>query len=200
MNRSASGKARKYESDLRDAQAEATRQKILDSLVQVLADGVDTLSIPAVASRAGVSVGTVYRHFGDKAGLLKALIPYARTQTGTSIDSIPDTLEGIDEVVREVFQHFENTNDLLQAALTSQVGQQLRISGTPERLDALKGAFRQLEPDINETNLDHAAKLALILTTSDAYRLWRDRLGLQPDEAADEVMWTIETLLKGLRS
>lgn len=191
---------RTYTSELRKAQAEATRTKILDALVEVLAEGVDTLSVPAVAERAGVSVGTVYRHFGDKAGMLKALMPYTQTRSGIEIGSTPESLDEMRETVGQVFRHFENTDDLLRAAFASRIGREVRIKGSTERLQLMKEAFQQLEPGLESNQLDHMAKLVLILTTSEAYQQWKDRLGLSPEEAADEVLWAIETLIKGIQS
>ncbi len=192
--------ARKYESELREAQAQATRDGILDAVVEVLAEGVDTLSIPAVAERAGVSIGTVYRHFGDKAGLLNALVPYAGRRTGLAVDSIPETIDEFEDVVGKVFQHFEDTDDLMRAAFASRIGRDVRVQGSPERLEAFRESFRTSEPGLPPDQLEHLAKLAMVLTTSEAYQQWRDRLGLSPEEAAEEVMWAIRTILRGIRS
>lgn len=191
-------KSRKYTSELREAQAEATRDRILDAVVEVLADGVDALSIPAVAERAGVSVGTVYRHFGDKAGLLRALIPHAARRTGTEIKWVPDSLEEIDDMVRKVFRHFENTDDLLRAAFASRIGREVRVQGTPERLELFMETFRRIDPGLEPAHVDHLARLTLILTTSEAYQQWKDRLGMSPEEAAAEVMWGIRAMLRGV--
>lgn len=188
---------RKYHSELREAQTGATRDKILDALVEVLASGVDNLSVPAVAGRAGVSVGTVYRHFGDKSGLLEALVPYAGRRSGIAIDSLPETVEDFDDVVRRVFRHFEATDDLLRAALASSIGRDVRMRSTPERFEAMREPFRTVEPNLQPDQMDHIAKAALILTASDTYQQWKDRFGMGPDEAADEVMWVIRTLLRG---
>jgi len=57
---------RPYNNELRAQQAEATRSRILDATIRVMAGGVGTLSIPDVAREAGVSVPTIYRHFGTK--------------------------------------------------------------------------------------------------------------------------------------
>lgn len=192
--------ARNYRSELREAQAEATRERILDALVEVLADGVEGFSIPAVAERAGVSVGTVYRHFGDKSGLLKALLPHAGKRTGTIIEEMPTSLEELDEVVRKIFRHFENADELLQAAFASRLGRHVRIEWTEDRLAAMRQTLRGLEPDLTPDDVDHLSKTALILTASDTYREWKERLGLTPEEAAHEVMWTIRTLLRGAKS
>lgn len=191
---------RTYTSELRQAQAETTRTRILDALVEVLAEGVETLSVPAVAERAAVSVGTVYRHFGDKAGMLEALIPHTQTRTGIEIDSVPESFEEMADAVSQVFRHFENTDDLLRAAFASRIGREVRIRGTAERLRLLETAFQKLEPELEADELNHIAKVGLILTTSEAYQQWKDRLGLSPEEAADEVTWAIETLIKGTLS
>lgn len=188
---------RKYSSELREAQAEATRDRILDALVEVLAEGVDSLSIPAVAERAGVSVGTVYRHFGDKAGLVRALIPYAQRQTGTEVEAIPETLDEMEAVVRKLFHHYEKTDDLLRAAFASPPGRELRVKESKVRLGMIRKALRQIDGELEPDRLEHAARLGLILTTSDVYLQWKDRLGMGPDEAASEVMWAIRTSIDG---
>lgn len=188
---------RKYSSELRDAQAEATRDKILDALAEVLASGVDSLSVPAVADRAGVSVGTVYRHFGDKTGLVKALIPHSQRRSGIDIGESPATLEEMDDVVHKLFHHYEKTDDLLRAAFASRPGRAARTGESEERLDLFRKAFRRIDGDLGRTRLEHVAKLGLILTTSDVYLQWKDRLGMNPDEAAAEVMWAIRAALEG---
>jgi AcrR family transcriptional regulator len=190
--------SRSYKSELRQEQAEATRTRILDALVEVMAEGVDSLSIPAVAQQAGVSVGTVYRHFGDKPGLLRALIDHAAERTRMIIETVPRTLDGLDETVRSVFRHFENTDDLLRAAFASRLGREARIESSGERLETIERMITDLRPGLRPAEARHLSNVALILTASDTYREWRERLGLTPDEAADEVMWTIATLLKGI--
>lgn len=190
--------SRRYTSELRSIQAAATRDRILDALVDVLAEGVDTLSIPAVAERAGVSIGTVYRHFRDKAGLLRALIPHAGKKSGIDYESIPETLDEVDDLVRKVYSHFENTDDLLRAAFASRIGREARIQGSAERLELMRTMIDQIAPLVPADQSDHLAKLVLILTTSDVYLQWKDRLGMDSEEAADEVMWAIRTVIQGI--
>lgn len=190
--------SRTYKSALREAQAEATRARILEAVAEVLAEGVETLSIPAVAERAEVSVGTVYRHFGDKTGLLRNLVSYAGKSTGIEIDRMPETLQEVDEVVHKIFHHFEEVDDLLRAAFASRVGREVRLESTGQRLADMEDLFGGLEPGLKSDQIAHLAKVTLILTASDTFREWKERLGLNPDEAAEEVMWTIRTLLRGV--
>ena len=54
MVRIANTGARQYDSPLRTEQLEATRGRILDAAIRVMAGGIDTLSVPAIAHEAGV--------------------------------------------------------------------------------------------------------------------------------------------------
>jgi AcrR family transcriptional regulator len=57
------------------ADAARNRQKIIEVAARMIAEkGADQLSLDEVAREACVGVGTVYRRFGDRAGLAYALI------------------------------------------------------------------------------------------------------------------------------
>ncbi|MFI6500552.1 TetR/AcrR family transcriptional regulator [Nonomuraea typhae] len=57
------------------ADAARNRQKIVDCAARMIAErGAEQLSLDEVARAACVGVGTVYRRFGDRAGLIYALI------------------------------------------------------------------------------------------------------------------------------
>src|SRR3954453_9419387 len=59
---------------LHDEHAAATRTRILDAVVDLIVhEHPATLSMPAVASRAGVSLRTVYRYFPTKEALIDAI-------------------------------------------------------------------------------------------------------------------------------
>lgn len=65
---------RSYDSPRRREQAAETRRKILDAAERLFAEhGYAATSMPAIASRAGVAVKTVYLACGTKAGVLHAL-------------------------------------------------------------------------------------------------------------------------------
>lgn len=72
---------RRYDSTGRQAQAQRNRQAILDTAQrQFLDGGYGATTITAIAREAGVSVETVYKAFGGKAGVVHAL--YERGLTG----------------------------------------------------------------------------------------------------------------------
>ncbi len=57
------------------ADAVRNRRRILEAAERIMAEqGVECLSVSDVAEAAGVGVGTLYRRFGDRAGLAYALL------------------------------------------------------------------------------------------------------------------------------
>jgi AcrR family transcriptional regulator len=72
---------RQYDSTGRQAQARRTRDEVLDAAErQFLAHGYAATTIAAIAAEAGVSVETIYKAFGGKSGLVRAI--YERGLTG----------------------------------------------------------------------------------------------------------------------
>src|SRR4249919_3469422 len=65
---------RPYHSPLRQEQALATRQRILDAALELFgAHGYGATSIAAVAREAGVVPETIYATFGSKRGMIDGL-------------------------------------------------------------------------------------------------------------------------------
>jgi AcrR family transcriptional regulator len=72
---------RRYDSSGRQAQARRNRETILDAAQrQFLEGGYAATTIAAIAAEAGVSVETIYKAFGGKPGLVRAI--YDRGLTG----------------------------------------------------------------------------------------------------------------------
>jgi AcrR family transcriptional regulator len=69
---------RRYDSTRRRAQAEQTRHDVLTAAGELfLADGYAATTLAGIAQAAGVVVETVYRAFGSKAELFKAVVEAA---------------------------------------------------------------------------------------------------------------------------
>jgi AcrR family transcriptional regulator len=191
-------RSRTYESPLRDEQAEATRTKILDALVRTMAKGVAGLSIPAVAREADVSIPTVYRHFGTKADLVAALGPRLFEKTG--LMEIPK-VEGDDlgSLVRALYRRNESLDSETRAALASQLGQEARLSVMPQRFALIRKEMSRRIPGLSGAELDRFTRLALILMSSATTRAYKDYLGMDANDAAEDIAWTLETLQRAQR-
>ncbi|HEX2884169.1 MAG TPA: helix-turn-helix domain-containing protein [Candidatus Limnocylindria bacterium] len=195
MNRSAKQQGRTYRSKLRADQAEETRRRILDALVEVMAGGVASVSIPAVARRAGVSVPTVYRHFGSKRALFAALYPHVVYRGAMERLPLPDSLDGLGPGLRRQFAHLDAIGDVERAAMLSPAGAEARRSNMPSRIERTRRLTDAIVPAGSTIDRERLTRLLVILTGGAAFRTWRDDLGCSPDEAADDVEWAIRTLI-----
>ncbi len=65
---------RRYDSSARRERARRTREAVLDAAErQFLEDGYGSATIASIAEEAGVSVETIYKSFGGKSGLVRAI-------------------------------------------------------------------------------------------------------------------------------
>jgi len=98
MVRLAQGANRAERSD-----AVANRQRILEAAREVFARrGLDA-EVREIAERAGVGVGTLYRHFGSREGLLAALIRQAAEELLRRLQAVAEAEEP-ESAVRTVIQ------------------------------------------------------------------------------------------------
>lgn len=191
---------RSYTSPLRDEQAQQTRERILDGVLATLARGVAELSVPAVASEAGVSVATVYRHFESKRGLLEALPAHVQQRSGLLPETPPADLDEVARAVRSVYRRYRELDPTLRAALASDIGGALRRETIPVRLAIFRDAIRASAPDLDGATVERLARLLLLLFSSAMIRAFDDYLGRTGNAAADDVAWAVRTLVGGARA
>src|ERR1700712_2911920 len=76
-------KPRRYDASRRRAQADRTREAIVAAARgRFLRDGYAATAIAAIAADADASVDTIYKSFGGKAGLLRAMCEDALAGVG----------------------------------------------------------------------------------------------------------------------
>jgi AcrR family transcriptional regulator len=171
--------SRPYDTSGRRARAHRNREAILDAAERRFMDsGYGATTVATVAAGAGVSVETVYKAFGSKSGLVRAL--YDRGLTGRS--PVP-AYERSDEM-RE---HETDAAAIMRnwGVLTSEVGSVV----TPIRLlmrtaAATDPEMAALVRDIDAERLDRMRHHATFL--ADRGQL---RDGVTVDDATD-VFWT----------
>jgi len=195
MTRIATGTVRPYRSQLRAQQAEETRTRILDAAVRVMADGFASVSIPAVAREAGVSVPTIYRHFATKRDLLAALYPHLVRRAGLNELTPPRSMDELRDGVRALFDHLESFDDLARAAMASPASDEARRINMPDRIAMTRQLADSIVPKPSEVDRNRIARLLVILISSSALRMWRDHLGASVDEAADDVDWVVRAAI-----
>jgi AcrR family transcriptional regulator len=195
MTRIANTTVRPYRSELRAQQADETQRRILDATLRVMAGGIASVSIPAVALEAGVSVPTVYRHFRTKRDLLAALYPHVVRRAGLEEAVIPRSVDELRDGVRAIFDRIDAFDDLARAAIASPAADEARHVTMPDRLAIARRLADTIEPTLPAVDRDRIARLLVILTTSSALRVWRDHLGSSVDEAAEDVDWVVRAAI-----
>ena len=75
------------------ADAQRNREKVLSAAAELIAcRGVENVSMDAIAAAAGVGKGTLFRRFGDRAGLAQALLQEHTRELQEAIIRGPDPL------------------------------------------------------------------------------------------------------------
>jgi AcrR family transcriptional regulator len=174
---------RRYDSRLRQAQAQRTRDAILDAAQrQFLAAGYAATTIAGIAGEVGVSVETIYKAFGGKSGLVRAI--YDRGLTGRGPSPAYERSDQMREQETDPVTIMRNWG-----RLTSEVGSVV----TPIRL--IMRAAAATDPE-----------MAALVQDSDQQRLTRMRhharfladrgylrAGVSVAEATD-IMWTCSSV------
>ncbi len=188
---------RRYVSPLREQQAAATRERILEALVTVLARGAAELSVPAVAREAGVSVATVYRHFPSKHALLDGLGEHVRERWVGELPA-PSTPEELVGLFARSYPRIDARSEIVQAAVSSPVAHRARKASMRRRLALIDGALAPLKGRIAEDDYARLRSLAALFTASDSVHFLRELVGLSVSEAADVTGWALLTLVRAL--
>jgi AcrR family transcriptional regulator len=181
--------------ELRAAQAQATRARILEATVSVMARGVASVSIPAVAREAGVSVPTVYRHFRTKRDLLAAVFPHVVRRAGLDELVPPRSIDELGRGVRALFERIDSAGDLARAAAASPAAEEVRRVDMPARLEMSRRLADSILPKLTPGDRDRIARVLTILISASALRVWRDHLGSTVEEAANDIDWVISAAI-----
>lgn len=195
MSRIANTAPRTYQSGLRAEQAEDTRRRILDAALRVMATGLASLSVPAVAREAGVSVPTVYRHFRTKPELLTAVLHHAMRKAGLDEVADPRSLDELRPTIRALIERLDNLDDVSRAAMASPGASEVRHATMPTRYQRLQRIADSIEPKLRKADRDRITRLITVITASSSLRMWRDHLGLSVDEVAEEIDWIVRAAI-----
>ena len=102
---------RNYVMRSRAESAELTRQRALHATVALAGEKpFSTIVLPEVAARAGVSVQTVLRQFGNRDGLLDAATAFVGDQLNSQAVTTPGNVRA---ALDALFDHFEARGDVI---------------------------------------------------------------------------------------
>jgi AcrR family transcriptional regulator len=175
---------RRYDSRRRQAQAAQTRQDIIKAGQETFLErGYTGTTLAAIARNAGVVVETIYRGFGSKAGLFKAVVE-AAVAGGTARAQVPVEQR---PAIRTVIAETDPRRQLERYAATqpgthARMDPLMRVLAGAAATDAdLAEVLRELE----DSRLAGMGRFAQLLADRGALRP-----GLTAEHARD-ILWTL---------
>jgi AcrR family transcriptional regulator len=146
------------------ADAARNRAKILDAAQRLFAEhGVEAVSMDQVAAAAGVGKGTLFRRFGDKAGLAVALLDTRERALQAAILSGPPPLgpgappaQRLVAFIAAYVEFLEANLDLVHMSETAQPGARYRIGAYRLWHRHVAVLIEQARPDLDAGYLAHA--------------------------------------------
>lgn len=191
--------SRSYESPLRRAQAEATRDRILQAVADVLDEtGGDEVMFDEIAKAAGVERRTVFRHFPNKTELLRAFWVWIGSRIGPQI--LPETLPDLLDMPPKIFAGFDANENVIRASLHSPSGRAMRLEAVPLRRDRFAEVVDAGLQDLPATKRQEFEALAHLLVSAAAWETLKDYAGLSGADAGKTASRALTLLLAALRS
>jgi len=188
-------KSRAYRQVARAVSTEETRAAILDAVDAIfLPHPGRTLSLEAVAERAGATVQTVLRHFGSKAGLFEAAARRSFEKVKRDRDQVP--AGHLEAVVAYLTRHYEEMGPMVLGllAVENDVPEVARIL---QRGRELHRAWveRVLAPLLKRTEgPERRRRLAMLVGATDVlmWRILRLEQGLSKRDYQRSVLELLE--------
>jgi len=85
-----------------------------------VANGYHNVSVHEVQKLADVSIGSIYKHFGGKDGIAKALYEHIINELDELFDAITSEIESpleqIKEIIKQLFEHTESHGNIIAFA------------------------------------------------------------------------------------
>jgi AcrR family transcriptional regulator len=177
---------RRYDSRRRQTQAAQTRRDILAAAHDAFVErGYTGATLAGIAQAAGVVVETVYRAFGSKAALFKAVVEAAVAGGAARAEVAPDERRAIQAVIAEADPRRQlDLYAATQPGIHARMGPLLRVLAVVAAADPeLAEVSRQME----DQRLAGMGRFAQLLADRGALRP-----GLSVDEARD-LLWTLNS-------
>jgi AcrR family transcriptional regulator len=197
MNMSRGSTTRTYDNRRREEQAAATRNRIVDAAAELVAEsGSLDIVMADVATRAGVSLPTVFRHIPSKGDLFGALAGRAFRHVTEGL--APSSPEELAAGVAQVYERSAEQEPLVRWLLASPLAATTPRPHRTERLGMIRTALGVAAGA--DEDAQHVERIALLLSSPMAWLYWSDYLGLSAREAAETAGWAICHLAGGRSS
>jgi len=180
------------------ADAARNRARVMEAAARLFDEqGVENVSMDAIAEAACVGKGTLYRRFGDRAGLALALLDERERGLQDHVLRGPPPLgpgappaERLTAFLEALADHIEMHLDLIACSQTAAAG--ARYRGLYDAYHAhVAMLLRAARPDIDA---DHMAHSVLAALSADLYRHLRRDRGIEVERIKDGLRELVRAL------
>jgi AcrR family transcriptional regulator len=182
------------------------RAKVFAAAAELFASkGVDRVTVDEIAARAGVGVGTLYRGFGDKGGLVAAILDERERELQDELLSGPPPLgpgapatQRIRAFLDALSRMVECSYELLVVSENNVPGARYRIGSYAAWRLHLATLLREVAPEAAATTDADAGLLAdalLAPLAADLYRHQRRELGMSAERIRDALIRLADGLI-----
>lgn len=186
---------RTYTMTSRARSVDETRRRILTACVELHGEKLSAdLGLDDIASRAGVSVQTVLRHFGSRAGLVDAAFEHARVAVE---DERRAPVGDVAAAIRAIVDHYELRGDAVLLMLAQEAKEELMRRITEHG----RGIHRDWVAEVFAPQLTAApdpealADLLVVATDVYAWKLLRRDRGLSRELTEQRMHQLVTALL-----
>ncbi|MCO1601098.1 TetR/AcrR family transcriptional regulator [Desulfosporosinus nitroreducens] len=191
--------SRSYTSPLRRNQKENTRDLILDTVAEMISEGrILDFSVKDVAVRAGISYGTVYRHFPTRESILEALYEVASEIMAQSSPFTPQSLDDIPAMVGKNLEVFEERATLVQAFTVALLVNNVQPNSRHQRDQKIQEMVMESTPHLSSGAARQVAAIISHLCSSLTWATLKQRYGLNSEETAEALNWALQTLIQDI--
>jgi AcrR family transcriptional regulator len=177
---------------LRDDQRAVTRRRIVRAVSDLIAEEHPaTVSVPAIARRAGVGVATVYRYFPSKEALLDAA---AHEVVTPSAARLPRSFDEVEQSLVAAWSELEEQLPLVRGQFASPVGRELHRRRWEAKHAVMAELLRAEDVDPEGDAGRRLLAVADVLTSSSALLELRDKAGIAVADAAAWCAWAVRVL------
>lgn len=188
---------RSYTQTTRAAAAEETRLRILRATFSLQTERLTSeISLDDVAGRAEVSVQTVLRRFGTRAGLIEASVAFANDQVA---EERRTPVGDVGAAVGVLVDHYEKRGDfaLLMLAQESAHDEVRRMSeaGKDMHRGWVRDVFAPYLVALGPTEIDELTDLLVVATDVYTWKLLRRDRGLSRTDTEHRITTLVTALL-----
>lgn len=191
---------RRYASPLRERQAQQTRELILDTLTDLLGERrPDEITTRDLARAAGLSEGTVYRHFADRAALLSGLTERLEVRTGRRGERRMATADDLPAVARDLMQALDENYAIARAEALFNADPRHFSAATMGGTRRIRAALAASFPNLDARQLNELSAIVRSLLSAQSWLRMREEFGLDGAAAGGAVAWALDALFDTVR-